>query len=93
MKSLGICAGASTISLVGLEQGDSGSKIIFSTCQAHDGNPKRVLRQLLGQIENIQEFKIGVTGRKFRSMLNFSAISEPEAVELAAGDHHGVPSR
>ena len=85
MKSLGICAGASTISLVGLEQGDSGSKIIFSTCQAHDGNPKRVLRQLLGQIENIQEFKIGVTGRKFRSMLNFSAISEPEAVELAAG--------
>ena len=85
MKSLGICAGASTISLVGLEQSPSGVKNIFSHFQAHDGNPKKVLRELLGQIEDIQEFKIGVTGRKFRTMLNFSAISEPEAVEQAAG--------
>jgi len=85
MKSLGICAGASTVSLVGLEQFNTGVKIIFSNSQAHDGNPKRVLRELLGRIENIQEFKIGVTGRKFRNMLNFSAISEPEAIELAAG--------
>jgi predicted CoA-substrate-specific enzyme activase len=85
MKSLGICAGASTISLVGLEQFHTGTKIIFSNFQAHDGNPKKVLNKLLGQIENIQEFKIGVTGRKFRNLLAFSAISEPEAVELAAG--------
>jgi predicted CoA-substrate-specific enzyme activase len=85
MKSLGICAGASTISLVGLEQFATGAKVIFSKFQAHDGNPKKVLRELLGQINNIQEFKIGVTGRKFRNMLNFSAISEPEAVELATG--------
>ena len=85
MKSLGICAGASTISLVGLEQSQTGIKTIFSNFQSHDGNPKKVLRKLLGQLENISEFKIAVTGRKFRNMLNFSAISEPEAVELAAG--------
>jgi predicted CoA-substrate-specific enzyme activase len=84
MKSLGICAGASTISLVGLEKNNTGKKIIFSNYQTHDGNPKKVLRELLGQIEDIQEFKIVVTGRKFRNMLNFSGIAEPEAVELAA---------
>ncbi|MGW8161936.1 MAG: BadF/BadG/BcrA/BcrD ATPase family protein, partial [Desulfobulbales bacterium] len=85
MKSIGICAGASTISLVGLEQTDSSPEIIFSNFQAHDGNPKKVLRELLGKINNLQEFNIGATGRKFRNMLNFSGIAEPEAVELAAG--------
>jgi predicted CoA-substrate-specific enzyme activase len=84
MKSLGICAGASSISLVGLERTNTDTKIVYSRFQAHDGNPKKVLRQLLGEIENIQEYRIGVTGRKFRNMLNFSSISEPEAVELAA---------
>ena len=93
MKTLGICAGASTISLVGLEQIETGVEILFSNSQAHDGNPKKILLELLGQIKNIQEFKICVTGRKFRNMLNFSGISEPEAVELAASfilpvDHH-----
>ncbi len=87
MKSLGICAGASSISLAGTEHNDSGTgtTILFSRSQAHDGNPRRVLRELLGQIDNLQDFNITVTGRKFRNMLNFSDISEPEAVELAAG--------
>jgi len=85
MKSLGICAGASTVSLAGLERNGRDTKIIFSAFQAHDGNPKKILRQLLGNIENIQDYRISVTGRKFRNMLNFSNIAEPEAVELAAG--------
>ena len=85
MRSLGICAGASTISLVGLEQNVDGIKVMFSKFQSHDGNPKKVLRDLLEQIENIEEFRIGTTGRKFRNMLNFSSLAEPEAVELAAG--------
>jgi predicted CoA-substrate-specific enzyme activase len=62
---------------------NSGSTILFSCSQAHDGNPRKTLREMLDQIENIQDFKIAVTGRKFRNMLNFSGISEPEAVELA----------
>jgi activator of 2-hydroxyglutaryl-CoA dehydratase len=84
MKSLGICAGASSISLMGLEQNASGTHILFSRTQAHDGNPRRTLRELLGQIDGLHDFKIAVTGRKFRNMLNFSGIAEPEAVELAA---------
>jgi predicted CoA-substrate-specific enzyme activase len=85
MKSLGICAGASSISLVGLEEAAGSVTILFSRSQSHDGNPKRVVRELLGRIENLGEYKIGATGRKFRNMLNFSSLAEPEAVELAAG--------
>ncbi len=66
MKSLGICAGASSVSLVGMQRTDSGTEILFSRFQAHDGNPRRVLRELLDQIDNIREYKIGVTGRKFQ---------------------------
>jgi predicted CoA-substrate-specific enzyme activase len=84
MKSLGICAGASSISLAALERNASGTNILFSRSLAHDGNPRRTLRELLGQINDLQDYKIAVTGRKFRNMLNFSGIAEPEAIELAA---------
>ncbi len=84
MKSLGVCAGASSISLVGLEQNDADVTFLFSRSQAHDGNPRRVLREMLEEIEHIQDFNIAATGRKFRNMLNFSGLAEPEAVELAA---------
>ncbi|MDH3393968.1 MAG: acyl-CoA dehydratase activase, partial [Desulfobulbaceae bacterium] len=83
MKSLGICAGASTISLAALERDESGSKILFTRFQSHEGNPRKALAEFLGNIENLGSFKISVTGRKFRDVLNFSSISEPEAVELA----------
>jgi predicted CoA-substrate-specific enzyme activase len=84
MKSLGICAGASSISLAGIEQQSSEKKLLFSQSRAHDGNPRKVLREMLEQIDNLQEYNIAATGRKFRNMLNFSGIAEPEAVELAA---------
>ncbi|XCN71448.1 MAG: acyl-CoA dehydratase activase [Candidatus Electrothrix aestuarii] len=84
MKSLGICAGASSISLAGLEQNSTEKKLLFTQSRAHDGNPRKVLREMLEQIEDLQEYSIAVTGRKFRNMLNFSGIAEPEAVELAA---------
>ncbi|MCW5213983.1 hypothetical protein VU13_01455 [Desulfobulbus sp. US5] len=40
---------------------------------------------MLEQIDNLQEYRISATGRKFRNMLNFSGIAEPEAVELSTG--------
>ncbi|CAK8718385.1 2-hydroxyisocaproyl-CoA dehydratase activator [Candidatus Electrothrix laxa] len=83
MKSLGICAGASSISLAGLEQNTSEKKLLFTRSRAHDGNPRKVLREMLAQLSNLQEYRIAATGRKFRNMLNFSGIAEPEAVELA----------
>ncbi|MDU9049138.1 MAG: acyl-CoA dehydratase activase [Candidatus Electrothrix sp. Rat3] len=85
MKSLGICAGASSISLAGLEQNTSEKKLLFAQSRAHDGNPRKVLREMLEQIDGLQEYRISATGRKFRNMLNFSGIAEPEAVELATG--------
>ncbi|RWX51126.1 putative CoA-substrate-specific enzyme activase, partial [Candidatus Electrothrix marina] len=84
MKSLGICAGASSISLAGLEQNASEKKLLFARSRAHDGNPRKVLREMLEQIDNLREYRIAATGRKFRNMLDFSGIAEPEAVELAA---------
>ena len=44
-----------------------------------------MLRELLGTVSRIQKFTIAVTGRKFRNELNFSSITELEAVELATG--------
>lgn len=38
---------------------------------------------MLGQLEDLQQYRIAATGRKFRNMLNFSGIAEPEAVEQA----------
>lgn len=38
---------------------------------------------MLGQVDGLENLRIGVTGRKFRKLLSLSSISEPEAVELA----------
>ncbi len=94
MKSLGICLGASTVSLVQIEIGDGAKtdlrpdaentpQIISHAIHPHDGNPRKVL---ISAIENLslQSFdRIAATGRKFRNFVNFSSISEPESVEYA----------
>jgi predicted CoA-substrate-specific enzyme activase len=83
MDSLGICLGASTISLVRLRKEKNAIKTVFSKNQAHEGNPRRCLTNLLDDIDDLEKLKIGVTGRKFRNLLALSSISEPEAVEFA----------
>ena len=83
MDSLGICLGASTISLVRLRKEKNTIKTVWSKSQVHEGNPRRCLTKLLDDIVDLKDLKIAVTGRKFRSLLSLSSISEPEAVELA----------
>jgi predicted CoA-substrate-specific enzyme activase len=83
--SLGICAGASTIGLVKLRRGLSGPEVAWARTRAHDGNPHACLQGMLDAAGDIEGLRVGVTGRKFRHRLNFSSISEPEAVEWAAG--------
>ncbi len=83
MESLGICLGASTISLVGLKKTEQESKVLWTKNQSHEGNPRRCLTTLLGQVDGLKNLRIGVTGRKFRKLLSFSSLSEPEAIELA----------
>jgi len=87
MNSLGICLGASTVSIVEISTDENNSRrrpvIENVQVQAHEGNPKRVLREKL-QGMDMQKFdSCAVTGRRFRKFLNLSSISEPEAVEFA----------
>lgn len=90
MHSLGICLGASTISLIGLDQDETGSpRITLRRNRLHEGNPRRVLEEMLAQVDNIETLRIAATGRKFRNHLNLSTIPEPEAVELAC--RHQLP--
>ncbi len=82
-KSYGICVGASTISLVGLEldrQNNYAPFLIQS--YFHSGNPKELFTQKFKEL-NAEGFPVVVTGRKFRDTINLKSISEPEAIEVA----------
>jgi predicted CoA-substrate-specific enzyme activase len=84
MKSLGICLGASTISLIGLQQTETGRiEKFLHRSRSHEGNPRQVLQEMLAEVEDLDRIRVGATGRKFRNYLALSTISEPEAVELA----------
>jgi len=75
MASLGISIGASTISIVELK------KTITHKTIAHEGNPRKVLKEIL---PNLDSFKtVAVTGRKFIDYINLPTVTEPEATEAA----------
>ncbi len=94
LTSLGLCLGASTVSIVQLEQ-DQNSKtynptkhnnnprIIKSSLYPHEGNPKKTLLRFINGLDLNKFDRIVATGRLFRSFVNFTSISEPEAVEYA----------
>jgi len=73
--SVGICLGASTISIAQRING----KISFSRV-AHGGKVEDSVKKI---IHNSVPSRIGITGRKFRDLMNIETVSEPEAVELA----------
>ena len=92
-RSLGLCLGASTVSIVELEtERNAGSepagavnppKILNHYLYPHEGDPKRTLRQAFQHLDLDACDQIAATGRKFRKFVNLTAISEPEAVEHA----------
>lgn len=87
-KSLGICLGASTLSVT--ERLNGKVKISQMT---HGGKVEELVRNI---VENAVPAMIGITGRKFRDLMAITTISEPEAIELAY-DHikpkyHGIDS-
>jgi len=84
-ESLGICLGASTIGLVRLRRTAQGTQVQSARTLPHEGNPRRALLELLGELGDLGGLRIAATGRKFRSRVALSTIPEPEAVELAAG--------
>ena len=92
MTSIGLCLGASTISLVSVEQcnkiekppvGIPQRRITKHAVHNHNGNPKNTLHNLLAKINPSPALRITVTGRKFRKFVNITSVSEPEAVEYA----------
>lgn len=84
MTSLGICIGATTISAVKIEEKDDGKREVAQVyLNPHNGNPRKAVEEAFQAIRITNGIKIAVTGRKFRHHLNFSTISEPEAVETA----------
>lgn len=83
MKSVGICLGASSISLVLMEKISHNIKILKHLSTSHDGNVRDTLNSILESLNLAEIANITVTGRKFRHLVNFSDISEAEAIELA----------
>jgi len=83
MKTLGICFGATTVQYVKLDASDGDRGIETSGRVAHDGDPKGVVLKLFGEIGMVDVDRIAITGRSFRSSVDLSTISEPEAVECA----------
>ncbi len=85
MRVLGICLGASTVSIAQVETGGDGPKLIEYSDHAHEGDPRRTLVKALGEYDLDSFDRVAATGRKFRSYVNLSSIPGPEAVQYAYG--------
>ncbi len=92
LRALGICLGASTVSIVQIEQNrnrqvaataDAKPRIIDYSLHPHEGDPKQTLLKVVDRLDLESFDRIAATGRKFRKFVNLSSISEPEAVEYA----------
>ncbi len=83
ITSLGLCLGASTISMVEMVQTNEKKHISRTTVWPHLGNVRSTLIDLLGREKDLAEKRVCITGRRLRNGLALSSISEPEAVESA----------
>ncbi len=94
IRSLGICLGASTVSVAFVESFTSyesssypsthqSIKILDHCEYLHSGNPRKTFLSILKQYPPNEFDRIAITGRRLRHFVNLSSISEPEAVECA----------
>ena len=80
IKSLGICIGASTVSVVYVSKQHNSISIDSADTFNHNGNPKEILEKIFsGEVRS----KIAITGKKFRKFVNLTSVSEAEAIEIA----------
>ncbi len=87
-NALGLCLGASTVSLVHLEQKTNGhapgrADVVGYAVRAHEGDPKQTLLKALRDFDLVSFDRVAATGRRFRKFLSLSSLPEPEAVEYA----------
>jgi hypothetical protein len=80
--SVGICIGASSVSIVRAQLYTESIQITDVRTISHEGNPRKVLEDFFSQNDLIG-ISVVVTGRKFRNLINAVSISEPEAIEEA----------
>ncbi|MCW9097900.1 MAG: hypothetical protein OQJ93_10965 [Ignavibacteriaceae bacterium] len=91
---LGLCLGASTVSIAQIEQDRSSDKsnpkqfdkkprIVEWAVHSHEGDPKRILLSVIKNFDLNSFDRVVATGRKFRTFVNLTSIPEPEAVEYA----------
>ncbi len=79
---IGACLGASSISFVRIKKENEIVSIEDVLTLTHNGDPKRIFKEKLSQF-NPGILPVVVTGRKFRKLVKFTTISEPEATEYA----------
>jgi predicted CoA-substrate-specific enzyme activase len=91
MEALGMCLGASTVSMVRLRRDNDTVEIIDSATISHEGNPRKTLLEIIETIPDIHEIPVAVTGRKFINFVKLTTISEPEAIERAVA--HILPDK
>jgi len=89
ITSLGICLGASTVSIAKMQQFGRERTLRGIITEPHYGNVRGCLLKLLEQQQDLAGKRLCVTGRKLRNALRLSSIAEPEAVEL--GVRHILP--
>jgi predicted CoA-substrate-specific enzyme activase len=89
MRALGICLGATSISVVELTSDQTTNaknkdiRIASSCVVPHEGNPREVFLQVMRRFDLKGIDHIAVTGRRFRHFVNLPTLTEPEATELA----------
>jgi predicted CoA-substrate-specific enzyme activase len=81
-SAIGICLGATTLSLVEIKKIDNKIKIEKTIVKEHEGDPKNLLASYLDKYDISGKY-IAATGRKFRHFINIPSITEPEATEIA----------
>ncbi len=89
MRAIGLCTGASTITLVELRQNGAGFEVAGVVSRPHEGNPKKVVEEILSEVGLSGSDAIAVTGRRFKEFLTMTDIPEPLAVELALAHVNG----
>jgi activator of 2-hydroxyglutaryl-CoA dehydratase len=90
MIALGICLGATTITIVELAQ-KSAPKIYRTHRIVHEGNPRQALKQKFHELKLANYDYVAVTGRKSKTLIDLPSITELEATEHAyefVGNNH-----
>ncbi len=90
MKSLGICAGASTLKATVIDFSGNKPEIISNQSITHESNPRTAFISLLDKFSPGDISYCTLTGRNFRNIVNLTSVTEPEALEAGLKYLHTI---